>query len=75
MKEDFISAQEVVRRFHIPYHTLNYYTMLGIIPIAGKEGNKRLYSLKEVKQRLETVMRLSREGYPLSLIRKKLSHG
>ena len=72
MKQKGISAKEVVKRFGIPYHTLNYYTAIGLLPILGKNGNYRFYDSKEVKQRLDRISKLAKEGYPLHLIRKKI---
>ena len=67
-----ISAQDVVKKFGIKYHTLNYYTTMGLLPLSGKSGNRRMYDENETKSRLEEISRLSQEGYPLNLIRKKL---
>lgn len=67
-----ISAQEVVKKFNIQYHTLNYYTTIGLLPVSGKNGNQRLYEEHLMKSRLQEISRLSQEGYPLNLIRKKL---
>jgi len=72
MKKKIISAQEVVKRFNIPYHTLNYYTAMGLLTIVEKAGNKRIYEEKQVKERLDKISHLAKEGYPLNLIRKKL---
>ena len=68
----FISAQEIVKKFNIQYHTLNYYTAIGLLPVSGKNGNQRLYEEQLIKNRLQEISRLSQEGYPLNLIRKKL---
>ncbi|MDP3790872.1 MAG: MerR family transcriptional regulator [Candidatus Omnitrophota bacterium] len=67
-----ISAQEMVKKFGIQYHTLNYYTAIGLLPISKKNGNQRMYEEGLVKNRLQEIFRLSQEGYPLNLIRKKL---
>lgn len=67
-----ITAQEVVKRFNIQYHTLNYYTAIGLLPVSGKSGNQRMYEEQLIKNRLREIVRLSQEGYPLGLIRKKL---
>jgi DNA-binding transcriptional MerR regulator len=67
-----ISAQDVVKKFGIKYHTLNYYTTIGLLPLSGKHGNRRMYDENEIRARLEKISRLSQEGYPLNLIRKKL---
>lgn len=72
MKNKVVSAKDIEKRFHVPYHTINYYTMIGLFPLLGKNGNERVYEEKLIKQRLERIAKLSKEGYPLRLIRKKL---
>ena len=72
MAKKTISAKEIVKRFNIPYHTLNYYTAIGLLPVLSKNGNHRIYDVKEIKRRLEKISKLAKEGYPLHLIRKKI---
>jgi len=72
MENKNISAQEIVKKFNISYHTLNYYTAMGLLSICAKIGNRRIYEEDMVKERLAKISELSREGYPLHLIRKKL---
>ena len=67
-----ISAQDIVRKFNIKYPTLNYYTTIGLLPLSGKNGNQRIYDEDKVRDRLQEISRLSQEGYPLNLIRKRL---
>ena len=67
-----ITDQDVVRKFSIKYHTLNFYTTIGLLPLSGKSGNQRMYDEDEIRTRLGQISRLSQEGYPLNLIRKKL---
>lgn len=67
-----VSAQDIVKKFGIKYHTLNYYTTIGLLPLSGKRGNRRMYDENEIRARLGEITRLSQEGYPLNLIRKKL---
>lgn len=67
-----ISAQDIVKKFNIQYHTLNYYTAIGLLPVSKKNGNQRMYEEELIKERLKEISRLSQEGYPLNLIRKKL---
>ncbi len=67
-----ISAQDVVKKFGIKYHTLNFYTTIGLLPLSGKNGNQRMFDEDEIRSRLARITRLSQEGYPLNLIRKKL---
>ncbi len=67
-----ISAKEIVNKYKIPYHTLNYYTAIGLLPMLNKVGNVRVYDEKDIKERLAKISQMSKEGYPLNLIRKKL---
>ena len=68
----YITAQEITRRYKVPYPTINHYTNLGFLSIVRREGNKRLYLSREVKSRLDLIQKMVNEGYPLRLIRNKL---
>jgi DNA-binding transcriptional MerR regulator len=68
----YITAKDISKRFKVAYPTINHYTNLGFLSIVKREGNKRIYSGKEVKRRLEMISRMVNEGYPLRLIRSKL---
>ena len=72
MERKTISAQEIVSKFNTSYHTVNYYTAIGLLPVTEKIGNKRMYEEEIVKERLQKISELAREGYPLNLIQKKL---
>jgi len=67
-----LAAKEISRKLKVPYPTLNHYTDLGFFHIVKREGNKRLYNEKQVKQRLGLISKLINEGYPLRLIRRKI---
>jgi len=67
-----IFAKEIALKFDIPYHTVNHYTNLGFFSVVSRKGNKRLYNEKDIREQLNKILRLSNEGYPLRLIRKKL---
>ena len=71
MEKKVISAQEIVVKFNTPYQTVNYYTAIGLLPVSAKMGNKRMYEEAVVKERLQKISELAKEGYPLNLIRKK----
>ena len=68
----YITAKDISRKYKVAYPTINHYTNLGFLSIVKREGNKRLYSGKEVKVRLLLISKMVNEGYPLRLIRKKL---
>ena len=70
--KNLISAKDVSRRFGLSYPTLNHYTNLGFFRVVVKKGNKRFYQADEVREKLRVVARMKNDGYPLSLIRKKL---
>lgn len=72
MEKKIINAKEIVKKFSIPYHTVNYYTTIGLLPVLSKVGNQRMYDENEVAERLKKISDLAQEGYPLNLIRKKL---
>lgn len=67
-----ISAKDIMRRYNITYHAVNHYTDFGLLTLAFKKGTVRFYDEVQVKQRLNTIIRLASEGYSLRLIRRKL---
>ena len=67
-----LSAKDISKKYKVAYPTINHYTDLGFLPIIKREGNKRLYSEKQVRHRLHLISKLANEGYPLRLIRKKI---
>ncbi len=70
-----ITAHDIVRKYRLSYQTLNYYTSLGLLSVAKKASNQRLYREPEIRQRLKKIMELKDKGYPLQLIRQFLSSG
>jgi len=71
---DLVSLQELSKAFDLSYQTLNYYTSLGLINAVKRQGNKRLYSTIKVKDRLDKILRLKNEGYPLRVIANLLNN-
>ena len=67
-----VTAKDISKKYKVPYPTINHYTALGFLSIIKREGNKRLYSDREVKGRLSLISKMMNEGYPLGLIRKKI---
>ncbi len=72
-KNNLLTAKDISKRYKVPYPTINYYTDLGFLPIVKKEGNRRMYNNKEVRDRLQLISKMINEGYPLRLIRKKIT--
>ena len=66
------SLPGVARGSGVTLSTLNYYINLGLLPVAERQGNKRLFDRGAVIRRLEEIHRLRQQGYPLRLIRKQL---
>lgn len=73
MSDRLISAQEIIKKYHITYQTINHYTNFGLLQVVTKNGNVRMYDREHIRKRLIKVSRLISEGYPLRLIRKKLN--
>ncbi len=72
MKKKLISAKDIVKKFNLAYHTINYYTTIGLLTVAKKDGSARLYDEAVVSERLKKIQAMMLEGYTLRLIRKKL---
>ena len=72
-KAKLSSLPEISQLSGIAFHTLNYYTNLGLLSIADRRGNKRMFVESEALQRLKEIQRLRREGYPLRMIRRQLA--
>ena len=70
-----ITSRELVRRHNISYQTLNFYTTLGLFRIQAKIGHRRFYDEDIFKTRLEKILALKGEGYPLRIINKYLTVG
>ena len=68
----FISAKEIVKKYHLSYQKVNRYTDTGLLRVVSKKGYMRLFNRQQVHKRLKQISSLSREGYSLRLIRKKL---
>ena len=71
--QNLISATEIIKRHGITYQAVNHYTNLGLLDVITKNGNVRMYSGANVKNRLTKIAKLVGEGYSLRLIRKKLT--
>ncbi len=72
-KEKLIAARDIMARYKLTYQTINHYTNLGLLPMEYKKGNVRFYDENVIRHRVALITRLTREGYSLRLIRKKLS--
>ncbi len=70
-----VSLQEISHRTGVGSSTLNYYTNLGLLQVADRQGNRRLYRESEALKRIEQIRQLRREGYPLRIIRKQIREG
>ena len=67
-----ISTKEIVKKYGVPSSTINHYTNIGLLSVAGRKKNIRLYDETEVRDRLKRISELRGKGYPLHLIRKEL---
>ena len=72
-EKNLLTAKDISKKYKVAYPTINHYTDLGFLSIVKREGNKRLYNGKQVKGRLQMISKMMNEGYPLRLIRQKMS--
>ncbi len=68
-----IAISDISRLYGLSKATINYYTNMGLLSVAEKQGNKRLYDEDDVRKRLEKIKEMRRSGYNLRLIRKQLT--
>lgn len=73
MSKNLISIKEIVKKYGLPYSTVNHYTIIGLLTVADRKKNIRLYDEEEVKVRLTRIEELRGKGYPLHLIQKELN--
>ena len=73
MSKNLISIKEIVRKYNFSYSTVNHYTIIGLLTVADRRKNIRLYDEAEVKKRLATIAELRGKGYPLHLILEQLN--
>lgn len=73
MSKNLITINEIVKKYNLPYSTVNHYTIVGLLTVVSKRRNMRLYDEEDVKERLERISKLKVKGYPLHLIQKELN--
>ena len=72
-RESLVTSMELARMVGVTPSTIYYYTVLGLLHVRQKRGNRRLYDLRQAKKHLKEVRRLQQEGYSLTLIRNKIN--
>ena len=72
MTNKFTTAKEIAKKYELSYQTINRYSDTGLLNVAFKKGNVRYYDRLHIQRRLSQISRMTREGYSLALIRKKL---
>jgi len=73
MENKYITVKDISSKYGLSYQVVNRYSDAGLLNVEFKKGNVRFYDRKQVAKRMELISRLSREGYSLMLIRKKLT--
>ena len=72
MTNKFITAKEIAGKYKVSYQIINRYSDAGLLNVAFKKGNVRFYDRLHIQRRLIQISRLTRDGYSLNLIRKKI---
>ena len=73
MASGVLTSKGIVGKFNIPYSTVTHYTDMGFFTVVSRKGNKRMYDEEEIAMQLIEITKLTKEGYPLRLIRKILA--
>ena len=74
MSKNLISIKEIVKKYAIPYSTVNHYTLIGLLNVVDRRKNIRLYDETEIEQKLTKIGELRSKGYPLHLIQQELNN-
>jgi len=72
MANKFITAKEMANKYGLSYQIINRYSDAGLLSVVFKKGNIRFYDRRLAQKRMERITNLKKEGYSLTLIRKKL---
>jgi DNA-binding transcriptional MerR regulator len=72
MANKFITAKEIANKYGISYQIINRYSDAGLLSVVFKKNNIRFYDRRLAHRRMERITNLKKEGYSLTLIRKKL---
>ncbi len=75
VQSGLVALQELSRQAGMGVSTLNYYTNLGLLQVADRKGNRRLYRESEALRQIGEIRRLRQEGSPLRIIRKQIRKG
>lgn len=67
-----ITVDKMSKLYNLSKPTINYYTGMGLLPVAEKHGNMRLYEKTIIDKRLLKIKEMRRAGYSLMLIRQQL---
>ena len=72
--QQLVTVKEISEQFNISISVINFYTNLGLLEVYNRKGrgNKRIYLLPSVNQRLHVIQEMKRRGFPLHLIQKSL---
>lgn len=73
MSKNLISIKEIVKKYGLPYSTVNHYTIIGLLTVINRKKNIRLYNEAQVRERLAKIGQLRSKGYPLHLIQQELN--
>lgn len=68
-----INIRDIAEKFQLTPYTVNYYTNIGLLRVIIKQKNRRLYDRRETDERMESIGRYAKDGYPLLLIKKLIN--
>lgn len=71
--EGLFNIGDIVKKYAIPYSTVNHYSDIGLLNVVKKMKNIRLYDEADTQKRLKIISDLKDKGYPLRLIQRELA--
>ena len=74
MDKNLVTVNQLSKLLGMSESTINYYTNLGLLKIAERKGNRRLYNRLESVERFKKIKKLRRDGYSLVVIQKEINN-
>jgi len=76
MRNDKVKIQvrkgDLARSLGVSIPTISYYTKLGLFKTAGKTEGGFLYDIEKIRERLERIEQLKKQGFTLKQIKEEI---
>lgn len=72
-RQTLVTSAQLAHAVGVTLSTIHYYTILGLLHVRERAGNKRLYDAQAATASIEEIRRLRQRGYSLTVIREQMS--